>query len=309
VGESGVADITCTQCHDDTSRITEKQYAWAESRHGSGEAYVRGRSASCAGCHSGDGFTARIAEGLAPNEVEAGDPDPVRQECRTCHNIHTTYTSEDFSLVTTDPVTLFAIEGATFDGGEGNLCANCHQPRRVIAPAEGGMIEVTSTHWGPHHGGESSMILGVGGAGEVEGSPSAHASVVEDTCVTCHLGPDEVHTFEPSVAVCQECHGEVEDFDIEGVQTEVNALLAELEEALLARGMLAAEDLPPEADYLVDAGLLHLGHPHPVPGTYPEAEAVALWNWIFVALEDGSHGVHNPDYTIDLLEASLAALQ
>jgi hypothetical protein len=41
----------------------------------------------------------------------------------------------------------------------------------------------------------------------------------------------------------------------------------------------------------------------------PEAEATALWNYIYIAHEDKSLGVHNPDYTLDLLEASLAALE
>jgi hypothetical protein len=48
---------------------------------------------------------------------------------------------------------------------------------------------------------------------------------------------------------------------------------------------------------------------HPVVGTYPTAEASALWNYIMLEIEDGSLGVHNPDYTKALLEASVAALQ
>jgi len=103
-------DLSCTQCHNDTTLITGKKTAWSESRHGMGEAYLRGTSASCAGCHSGGGFSARIAAGLNPDEVEEGDPNPTRQDCRACHQIHTTFTNDDFALETTDPVDLFAIE-------------------------------------------------------------------------------------------------------------------------------------------------------------------------------------------------------
>lgn len=289
VAEMAAADLSCTECHDDSSRITGKKTAWSESAHGSGSAYVRGTSSSCAGCHSGGGFSERIAAGLNPDEVEQGDPNPTRQDCRTCHQIHTTFTAEDFALATTDPVSLFAYEDATFDGGDGNLCVNCHQARRDIGEPVDGMIEVTSTHWGPHHGPQSSMLLGIGGAGDVEGSRSPHYNV-EDTCVGCHMGPNQVHTFEPSVAVCQECHGEVEDFDINGTRTEVQASLAELEEALIARGWLDEEG-------------------HPAVSPIPEAEAEALWNWIYIAHEDQSMGVHNPDYTRDLIQASLDALE
>jgi hypothetical protein len=48
---------------------------------------------------------------------------------------------------------------------------------------------------------------------------------------------------------------------------------------------------------------------HPVVGTYPAAQAEALWNYIFISVEDGSLGVHNMPYTKDLLEASIEALQ
>jgi hypothetical protein len=284
------SDLTCTECHNDTSLIVGKSTAWSESTHGSGEAFVRGSSSRCAGCHSGGAFSERIASGLDPDEVEAGDPNPTRQDCRTCHQIHTTYTRADFALEITDPVDLFAFEGQTFDGGLGNLCANCHQPRRVIGEAVDGMIEITSTHWGPHHGAESAMLLGITGAGDVPSTTSPHLMVVEDTCVTCHMGDSRNHTFEPSVSTCQTCHTEAEDFDINGVQTEVKAQLAEIEEALVAKGWLDEEG-------------------HPTINFVPEKEAVALWNWIFIAHEDHSNGVHNPAYTKALIEAALEALK
>jgi hypothetical protein len=284
-----MTDLTCTECHNDTTRITGKATAWSESGHGSGEAYVRGTSASCAGCHSGGAFSERIAAGLTPEEVESGDPNPTRQDCRACHQIHETFTAEDFALETTDPVDLFAYEGVTYDGGEGNLCVNCHQSRRDIAEPVDGMIEVTSTHWGPHHGPQSAMLLGIGGAGDVEGSSSTHYNAVEDTCVACHMGENRVHTFEPQISTCQACHSDAEDFDIGGTQTEVQAMLDELEEALISAGWLDEEG-------------------HPAVTMVPETEAEALWNWIYIAHEDRSLGVHNPGYTRALLEASQEAM-
>jgi hypothetical protein len=285
-----MAELTCTDCHNSTTLLTGKQTAWSESQHGSGESYVRGGSSSCAGCHSGGGFTAMAAAGLNPGSVENGDPNPTRQDCRACHQIHNSYTSSDWALTTTDPVALYAFEGVTYDGGEGNLCANCHQPRRQIAAAVDGSIEITSTHWGPHHGGQGSMLLGVAGAGSVEGSPSGHYTLVEDTCVACHMGAGDDHTFEPSVAACTACHADAEDFDINGVQTEVQAMLDELEEGLIALGWLDEEG-------------------HPAVTMVPEGQAAALWNWIYIAHEDGSLGVHNSTYTKALLEEALAALE
>ena len=282
-------EISCSVCHDDSTLITGKQTGLSEAVHGTGEAFGRGRSASCAGCHSGGAFSAMVAQGLSPNQVEAGDPNPTRQDCRTCHQIHTTNTEADWALETTAPVPLFAFENKTYDGGKGNLCANCHQPRRVIAAADpNDNIAVTSSHWGPHHGPQSAMLLGIGGAGDVAGVPSFHSSMIADTCVTCHIGPDMVHTFEALTSGCAECHGE--DFDIDSKQAEVEELIVQLGELLKTKGLLD------------EAG-------HPVVGIYPAAEAQALWNYIFIAIEDGSLGVHNPPYTRALLQASVEVMQ
>ncbi|MFX0195908.1 MAG: cytochrome c3 family protein [Candidatus Hodarchaeota archaeon] len=281
----------CMDCHNDTTVITDKKTGMSESMHGTGDSYGRGTSRSCAACHSGGAFSKMVADGLTPDTVEAGDLNPTRQDCRACHQVHTSYTVADWALETTAPVTLYALEDAVYDGGKGNLCANCHQPRRAIDAADpNGMINVSSTHWGPHHGPQSAMILGLGGAGDVVGRPGAHTMLVRDTCVTCHIGENNSHTFEAVEASCVVCHSDADGFDVGGLQTEVAALIAELGELLKAKGLLDEEG-------------------HPVVGDYPAAQASALWNYIFIEIEDGSLGVHNPGYTKDLLEASIAALQ
>ncbi len=283
-------DGDCVACHSEEPTISGRETAWEESVHGTGASYIRGTRASCAGCHSGGAFSAMIGAGQNFTELEEGDPNPTRQDCRTCHNIHTTYTVDDWSLETTDPVNLAIFEGVTFDGGTGNLCANCHQPRRMFE-AEEGIANVSSTHWGPHYGMQAAMLLGVNGAGDVEGEESWHYADAENTCVTCHLVGGN-HSFEATLDACLECHEDAESFDIEGVQTQYNELFAELQGLLVAKGMLDGDD---EHGY------------HPVVGEYPETEAAALWNYRAI-YQDHSHGMHNPDYTIDLLEWSIAAL-
>ena len=117
-------------------------------------------------------------------------------------------------------------------------------------------------------------------------------SLVGDTCVTCHLGENNNHTFEPDTAACSTCHGDVDNFDIDGTQTDVQDKLDQLEADLLDAGLLVEED----------------GVVDPVPGTYPKAQAAAVWDWTMLS-EDGSLGVHNPDYAMDLLDAGLAAFE
>jgi hypothetical protein len=276
-------------CHDETSLITGKQTSVSGAVHGTGTAaaYAGGRS-GCAACHSGGAFSAMVAAGLTPDTFEGGDPNPTRQDCRTCHQVHTSYTVADWALETTAPVNIYAFGELMFDGGKGNLCANCHQPRRAIAEADAdGNIAVTSTHWGPHHGPQSAMLLGTGGAGDVAGVASFHYRLVSDTCVACHIGPDMVHTFAAVSSSCDECHAEEDDID--GAMAAVEVLITELHDLLEAKG------------------LYHDGHP--VVGVYPAAEAGALWNYILIAVEDSSRGAHNPPYTNALLNASIAALQ
>ena len=293
--ESVSAPLACADCHVANNLITGKETQWAESVHGTGEAYLRGTSASCAACHSGNAFQEAVAAGLNPSQLTSGDPDPTRQDCRACHKIHDTYTMGDFALETTAPVAFYAgsLVGTTFDGGEGNLCVNCHQPRRTIPAAVAGIISGISEHWGPHHGPQSIMLLGLGGGPGVTGTAHQHYGV-ENSCVQCHMGSGLNHTFEPSVSTCaqQACHPGATNFDINGRRSEIAALVDQLGAELLAANLINVNS---------EDG-------HPIVTSAPENQAIALWNWIYVAHEDKSMGVHNYPYAKALLEDGLARM-
>jgi hypothetical protein len=285
---ASASDLTCTQCHDSSSQITGKLAAWNQSKHGTGEAFARGESGTCSPCHSGGAFVEMLAVGADPSNYGVGDPNSTRQDCRTCHTLHTTYTEADWALRTTDPVDLFAIDGAQYDAGLGNLCVNCHQPRRTLAAPENGTIDITSSHWGPHYGAQSSMLLGLGGA--VEGSRSPHYGAA-DGCVTCHLGEDRDHHYEASTDNCEPCHTADEAEErLEALEPEIDGLMEQLLAGLVERGAMDDEGHPVRTDDV------------------PEALAAAVWNYRHI-YQDHSHGVHNPAYTRALLEASLAAVQ
>jgi len=282
-----VADLSCTECHNDTTLIWSKEAQFREtSVHGTGESFVRGEGTNCAGCHGTEGAKARINAGLPPHdESVVGIVNVSPFDCRTCHNIHMTYTGADWALTGgAQPVEFEYTEGA-FDGGMGNLCANCHQIRNEAPVATDGSIEV-SNRYGTHYGVESQMLVGVGGLG-VEGASSPHYELVENTCVACHMGDERNHTYLPEVERCQACHSDAEDFDINGVQTEIAAMLEELHTIFVDAGMLN-----PETDLWI------------VPATYPEAVAQAMWNYKFVTY-DQSMGAHNSAYARDLLQFAL----
>jgi hypothetical protein len=277
------ATIPCTACHNATTLIVSKEAQFRLSKHGSGDAYVRGASADCAGCHGSEGAKARINAHLNPHDPSIkGIVNVSPYNCRTCHNIHMTYTKADFALTGGEEPVKMETTGTQFNGGAGNLCANCHQIRNPIPVASDGMIEVTSQFWGTHHAPNASMMLGEGGLG-VKGRSSVMYRPVQDSCVFCHMGTEHNHTFEAKLERCQGCHEDAKSFDMDGVQTDVKALLDEVKTKLVAHGVLNADN------------------GRAVPGTYPEAIASALWDYIYV-VEDKSDGVHNPDYTKKLLK-------
>ncbi len=296
-GESGSAE--CFGCHFENSELLAIESQWAASVHATGGNFERSTS-SCAGCHTHEGFLERLAIG---SSGDITSPSPIH--CFTCHEPHT---SGDFHLRTRTAVTL--ITGGIFDMGDGNLCANCHQARQhspLIAAAPESTT-ITSSRYGPHHGPQANMLTGNGGyefSGYTYGD-SPHTRVATNGCPSCHMADPygnqagghtmnmeyEYHEEEThNIAGCnvEECHrGAVKDFDYHFAQTEVGALMEDLETELQSRGLITA------------SGSV-------VAGRYTEAEAGAIFNYKFIE-EDRSHGIHNTQYAKALLYASLAKL-
>ncbi|MBK8504926.1 MAG: hypothetical protein IPL46_23540 [Saprospiraceae bacterium] len=94
----------------------------------------------------------------------------------------------------------------------------------------------------------------------------------------------------PNVVACTPCHAGTADFNINGAQDEIEALLVELEELLLAEGVLNPA-----------TGLWRTG-------TYATDVAGAALNWIYIE-EDRSKGVHNYEYAKALLTNSIESLK
>jgi len=311
-GPAGVdANANCTQCHVNDTRIFAREVQYNASVHRLGGNFERGGSASCAACHTHEGFVERIASGeMAP---DSGFPNPSPINCRTCHMIHTTYTDADWAFTATDPVELW-IGAGTVDFGEGNLCANCHQARTLspVPVIDGADVNITSTRWGYHHGPQSLTLGGVGymefsGSMVITGGPSTHGDVDvnEDGCITCHMATAygnqagghtwnmsyDLHgTEEDNIAGCLTCHSSaLEDFEYHGVHADVEAMLDSLQVLLTNIGI-----------YNPATGLANTG-------TWPANVAAAYLNWE-TAEEDRSHGIHNPPYITAVLNNTIEVL-
>ncbi|VAW23668.1 hypothetical protein MNBD_BACTEROID01-1718 [hydrothermal vent metagenome] len=315
-GQNGVdGNITCLVCHSGNN-MDEKEAQFSLSVHKSGEnavAYAGGR-ASCARCHSHEGFVQYAEFGKVLGDISA----PSAWKCGTCHGLHKTFESTDYALRLADPVVSLFDPDVTMDlGGNSNLCANCHQSRKpgpvdedqysrkgtLVDAAGNGLYAITSVYYGPHHGPQANVVAGVGFV-EIPGSvayPEAGSSfhLNQASCTGCHMAEfsngQGGHTWNPSLDACNTCHGIDEDnFNYGGMQTNINTRLEELRDKLVELGVV--EWVEEEGEF------------KPVVGTYPILQVQAFFNWTGLE-EDRSLGVHNPKYVNALLINTLEALQ
>jgi hypothetical protein len=304
----------CGQCHGEAPNHV-KTAEWNNSLHAVTTTDPSGPGRDgCVGCHTGGGFIQRMQGQTITNT------DYIPINCQACHDPHgrTTPATNAHLIRSETPVTL-ADGTVVDDAGEGSLCMNCHQARQnamKYVPTTAG-----SSHYGAHHGPQTDMLEGTNAyTYGVDIPSSAHAEVVTDTCVHCHMqattSKDPTflhaggHTFRMSytdatgkeydmVGACQGCHGKslttfnfpLLDYDgdgkIEGVQTEVQHLMDQLSTLLPPAGK-------PKTSLNIDS-------------TWTQPQLAAAYNWQFVH-DDGSLGVHNMAYTVGLLQTTIEQL-
>jgi hypothetical protein len=274
---------TCGQCHS-------SYQDWLTSRHGTviernGDLSHWSNSATCQPCHISEGFLKLQDPNWATATVNSGNAHEVT--CVTCHDPHQkTATGNKSQLRGTGPATLpfdmTAMASYSVTGlGKGQLCAQCHKSRRDATAIQTQITSGTNRP-GPHDSPQTDMYVGHGNWEVAGGSTitreSQHAFLT-NACVDCHMKTrdgadrahqDPVHEMSPQLSTCVVCHPGATDFNINGVQTEIQQLLDSL-----------ASYLPPMDSTNTSAWT-------------PEKRAAA-WSWYFVK-NDKSLGVHNRDY-------------
>jgi hypothetical protein len=309
---------TCSDCHSSDATIVAIEQQFMSSPH-SIQNFGRIQAGSCAMCHSSQGFVAAAnGEDPASADFTGGVAAP---NCRTCHQIHTTFAGDDFALTTTSPVDLL-INGNTVDvSGDdtpgSNLCATCHQARPeddwpdYTAPLTQ-MFNIGSTHFDLHHGPQTNFFT-------TELVPSFEFGVANDlpflphvdvSCEGCHMGigventlgdvfsatpvpgGELGHNFRPDDAVCGTCHEA--NFNYGDVQADLMAVIDTLGTCLEAEGVITL-DVNGDFD-------------HPVVGDHPEPYVAAYLVYVGI-VEDGSWGVHHPRYMPALADSALDNMQ
>lgn len=314
-----------------TSTAIETRYTqWKASGHNfDTAAREQSAEASCVKCHNSEWFVRIQVKGeKAPTENLAEVP-KNGHTCATCHA--TDDPTNMLRLQLTGDVTLPAY-GDVIHAGVSASCMSCHNARRVNPEKY-----IITNNRGAHEGPQADMLAGKSGIsyGKTLES-SSHFIAVEKKCVGCHMAdtpakgkpgyntvgdhtlnmvsdngtPDDPKDDVDNVAVCQKCHTGVTTFDfpakddfdgngkVEGVQTEVKGLLA-----------LIAAELPKDpatGNISLPSGDITL-----LPTTEEQNKAknlrMANYNYTLVN-NDGSYGIHNFRYAVDLLRTTYKQL-
>jgi hypothetical protein len=320
--EFGSVDVVmqasmCGSCHNGPHHPTYEE--WQTSPHNSVIALPAGRT-SCVKCHNG-AYAYAYLDDPAGFTNPAAVADTLEITCAVCHDPHGGGTGNpNPGQLRNASVTDVVLPDGTVvpEAGAGRLCMACHNGRRTQTNISD-MINNGSSHFGPHHSVQGDMLAGTGAyEGLAPSFPwtSSRHLMVEDGCVHCHThrhgeGTSTFtgHDFRPNLTACQECHGTLNSFDsilakqdydgdaaIEGVQSEVAGLKEILRLAVIGATHpdSTADRLAFETDFVLAVGDTNVSS---------RAQREAGYNWCFVDF-DGSSGVHNTTYAIQLLQQS-----
>jgi len=275
---------------------------------------------ACATCHEphAQNVFTNVLNGVLPNS-----PNLPSRVILTNSLLGSVYTNQlrnpfastnDFFLSTTD---VFANK---YDPNI-NLCAQCHNDRGS---------DWTDTSMAPHPSPQYNMLLGTVGqlvSGLPPNAPGTH-SLLEQQCVTCHMqstapaSPSKPagagHTFEVvSYQVCAQCHdsalnasnavtflGGVLTTQIQMVQSELDAWATNNAPSYLRTNYATLA-----WEYTTPGSLSPAGRNGPTTAEQqqwlPATIKKARFN-LYLVVNDGSLGVHNPYHALDLLNNASA---
>ncbi|MBS4032164.1 MAG: ammonia-forming cytochrome c nitrite reductase subunit c552 [Clostridiales bacterium] len=286
---------------------------WQASGKQFAMSYAAGRSANtCASCHDGYGFSVKNEinfatewnPGGANAEMEMNPEHLTGIGCQACH----AGAGLDYMNSGTVELPYATIDNA----GKGAACMFCHSGRRNTAAeyeayAAGGATRFSYPHYGP------AALLTAKGMMEYPdmeyASTGAHANIA-DSCVYCHMPETEdgyvSHIFVMDVAfvdqTCGSCHSGIENYNLNGYQDNVKAMLTQLKEAVMEA--TGAVDITSASGQLV----FKAADGTSMTTDQISTEAfVAGYNYYGIKSE-GSYGVHNPKYTESLIKNSYKAL-
>jgi cytochrome c553 len=284
---------------------------------------------SCGACHSGTIREALLENTTLPKGHEAG---AIGIVCATCHDSHQQYTHTNVldgrhtnlltGLVVTNnqlgkvytnqissPLASLVDYHSTGSFATNynpaiNICGQCHNDRGA---------STNNVDFPPHRSSQYNMLLGTFPApdtGVPSNQPATHA-LLEKQCVTCHMqsvSGSGRHGFKvQSYDLCRTCHSDPGLL----ISFTTNAITFQIQRDKAALDFWAASKAPP-ALQKYGARAWEYSHPGtlsaagPAPTTaeqalIPASIQKARFN-LYLILNEGSFGVHNGPYAVDLLD-------
>jgi Cytochrome c554 and c-prime len=297
---------------------------------------------SCGRCHSGSARVA-LLEGENPGATLTNDYD-VAITCAVCHDPHSIHvwtnvlygviaftnqltgnvayvTNDELGLVYTNQLrnpyastndfvlTTSDVFSNTYNPNI-NICAQCHNDRGAAW---------TDTSRSPHHSPQYNMLLGAVGVladGAAPNFPSTH-SRLEMQCAECHMqtatNNASGHTFEvASYQLCLNCHSDPAGL----VQFVQNDISNQIQQTVGLLDEWATNAAPAELrtnygtlawEYTAPGDLSATANSGP---TAAQQQALLSTNImqarfdLYLVYYDGSYGVHNGPYDIELLQSA-----
>jgi len=241
----------CGTCHGEPARHGRYQQ-WQLSGHANYEvAIAEGTDATCAKCHSAQGFVQWNDKGFstAALDVTWTTDDVHPQTCATCHDPHDVGTTSGGpttnSKVRVTGKTPLLLAGFTATNvGSGAICMTCHNGRRDLR--DDAHFTVADATRAPHEGPQADILMGQNLYFTKVGTRGLH-SMIQDSCVSCHmestnpppalanLNADGTyggtnHTFYASNTICTKCHSNITKETVQApVQVKLDALKAQME--------------------------------------------------------------------------------
>lgn len=228
-----IAAEVCGTCHGEPLRHGRFQQ-WQQSAHGDYRLAIdESGSASCARCHTGQGFLIWLSQGDLTKQIQGAKGNATADElkamgitkataqpqtCTVCHDPHAQGTTSGKPNTAT-----VRIEGNTkllpagfqaLNVGRGAICITCHNTRNGAHND----ANPPPSYSAPHTPAQGDVLMGEN-AYFVARQRSPH-SFIKDTCITCHMeltppppefsyeGTGTNHSFKASLGVCSNCHSD-----------------------------------------------------------------------------------------------------
>jgi hypothetical protein len=258
--------------------------------------------APCAGCHDGLAFSRDVDD---PADLEDRAPFGayvVATDCRACH------TGQGAEIMQAGQVQIPS-QAEAVEGGKGALCMACHN--QEIEP------DITAEeHPYPHYGPQAEVLLGIAGIqdGLTVAITQRHADI-EDTCVRCHMATEEGagHSFVPSEDECAECHEDFEsveammagdDYDGDG---DVEAFTDEVQGLMDAVAQATNENAGSDEFRTARGDIFFISDDETMTAGVSQEAYQGAFNWVLID-HDKSQGIHNPYFTVTLLQETYRKL-